>query len=181
MNDSTIIEMICARQQDGIGQLSEKYGAYAHAVALRFVNSTQDAEECVNDAMLDVWNAKNIEEIRSLKAFVAACVRRRAVDLVRRETAEKRSGNMCVLLSELTEVCDTDTTESRFEAKALGARLDAFVRMQKQPDRDIFLLRYFYGMEIVEIARQKHMGRSAVDNRLSRCRKKLRAHLEEQI
>lgn len=179
MNDSQILAMIAARQQDGIGQLSEKYGAYAHAVALRFVGSSQDAEECVNDALLDVWNAKNIKEIRSLKAFVATCVRRRAVDLLRRANAEKRSQNLCVLLSELSEVCDAHTTESRYEAKALGARLDAFVRALKQPDRNIFLLRYFYGMEIVEIAKRQHMSRSAVDNRLSRCRKKLSAHLEE--
>ena len=176
-----IIALICARSQDGIGQLSKKYGAYAYAVARRFVGSLQDAEECVNDALLDVWNAKNIEEIKNLKAFVAACVRRRAVDLLRRENAEKRSGNMGVLLSELSEVCDTDTTESRFEARELRARLDSFVKAQKQPDRDIFLLRYFYGMEIREIAKRQHMSRSAVDNRLSRCRKKLKAYLEEQI
>ena len=181
MNDDKIIVLISEKQQTGMEHLTEKYRAYARKITLRFLDCPEDAEECINDAFFDVWNAKNIKEIKNLKAFVAACVRRRAVDLLRNVAAQKRSPNMRALLSELEEVCAPSTTESSFENMELSAQIDRFVNALSQLDKDIFLLRYFYGMDIQEIAKQKHLSRSAVDNRLSRFRKKLKSDLEGWI
>lgn len=178
MNDDLIIAVIADKQQIGIEQLEAKYSSYARKIAGRYLSCPEDAEECVNDAFLDVWNASDIKGIKNLKAFIAACVRRRAVDILRCANAQKRSKNMTLILSELEEVCDPCTTESGFESRELGAHIDSFVRALSQPDRDIFLMRYFYGMEIREIAAEKHLSRSAVDNRLWRCRKKLKTDLE---
>lgn len=92
--------------------------------------------------------------------------------------AQKRSQNVKILLSELDEVCAPLSTEDSFENRQLGTWIDRFINALGQPDKDTFLLRYFYGMDIWEIAKQKRLSRSAVDSRLSRCRKKLKAELE---
>lgn len=181
MNDEKIIAMIAEKQQLGIEQLSKKYSAYANKVALSFFSSPQDAEECINDALWDVWKSESISEIKNLKAFIATCVRRRAVDMLRTNNAQKRSRNMTAILDELEGVCGMQTTESAFESREIGRTIEEFIRLLDPPDRDIFLMRYFYGMEIKEISHRLFLGRNAVDKRLSKCRKKLKNKLEENV
>lgn len=178
MTDDTIILLISQKQQVGLEHLEKKYKSYAQKITQQFLQSPEDAEECINDALFDVWNARNIKEIKNLKAFVAVCVRRRCIDLLRNMHAQKRSQNVKILLSELDEVCAPLSTEDSFENRQLGTWIDRFINALGQPDKDIFLLRYFYGMDIWEIAKQKRLSRSAVDSRLFRCRKKLKAELE---
>ena len=175
MTDDKIILLISEKQQVGLEHLEKKYKSYAQKITQQFLQSPEDAEECINDALFDVWNARNIKEIKNLKAFVAVCVRRRCIDLLRNMHAQKRSQNVKILLSELDEVCAPLSTEDSFENRQLGTWIDRFINALGQPDKDIFLLRYFYGMDIWEIAKQKRLSRSAVDSRLFRCRKKLKA------
>lgn len=179
MDDYKIIALIGERSQTGMELLAAKYSSYARKIAHGFFSNSQDAEECVNDAFLDVWNMQDASGIKNLKAFVVTCVRRRATDMLRSASAQKRSKNMTVILSELEEVCSSDSAETTFENNELGREIDRFIKSLNQPDKDIFLLRYFYGTEIKEIARRMHLSRSAVDNRLLRCRKKLKERLEE--
>lgn len=181
MDDEKIVTMIAEKQQLGIEQLSKEYGAYASKVASRFFSSPQDVEECINDVLWDVWKSESISEIKNLKAFISTCVRRRAVDMLRSDNAQKRSKNMTAILDELESVCDMQTTESAFETREIGRTIEKFVRLLDPPDKDIFLMRYFYGMEIKEIANRLFLRRNAVDKRLYKCRKLLKNKLEENI
>lgn len=57
LNDDKIIVLIFEKQQTGMEHLREKYRAYARKITLRFLDCPEDAEECINDAFFDVWNA----------------------------------------------------------------------------------------------------------------------------
>ena len=57
IDDEKIIEMFFERSEQGIRELDIKYGKICHNLSYNIVNSRQDAEECVNDAYLGVWNA----------------------------------------------------------------------------------------------------------------------------
>ena len=56
MEDSMIIELFFERSEQAITELSKKYGSICRKVADNVLHNRLDAEECVNDAYLGVWN-----------------------------------------------------------------------------------------------------------------------------
>ena len=56
IEDEKIIEMFFERSEQGIRELDIKYGTVCHNLSYHIVGSRQNAEECVNDAYLGVWN-----------------------------------------------------------------------------------------------------------------------------
>ena len=56
IEDEKIIEMFFERSEQGIRELDIKYGTVCHKLSYHIVGSRQNAEECVNDAYLGVWN-----------------------------------------------------------------------------------------------------------------------------
>lgn len=56
--------------------------------AIRYVQTTEDAEEIVSDIFLTVWkNAKRTEINSSLKSYLYACVRNAAVTFINKRSA----------------------------------------------------------------------------------------------
>ena len=56
MEDEKIISLFFQRSEQVIRELADKYGGTCHRLSYRIVNDRQDAEECVGDAYLGVWN-----------------------------------------------------------------------------------------------------------------------------
>ena len=57
MEDERIINLYMNRSEMAIAETSKKYGAYCHSISFNILNNHEDAEECVNDTYLNVWNA----------------------------------------------------------------------------------------------------------------------------
>ena len=57
MQDLGIIDLFFARDEQAIKETDAKYGKLCHRVAYNVLHSNEDAEECVNDAYMGVWNA----------------------------------------------------------------------------------------------------------------------------
>ena len=70
MDDSQIIDLFFARSELAISELDAKYGKVCHRLANNILGSTQDAEECVNDAYLGTWNAIPPQRPAPLLSFV---------------------------------------------------------------------------------------------------------------
>ena len=102
--DSDIVALFFARDERAVEESRAKYGGWCLAAAENILSSREDAEECVNDALLRAWNAIPPERPLYLGAFLAAIVRRLALDRYRAETAEKRGGcEVRLCLDELAE------------------------------------------------------------------------------
>lgn len=56
MEDQLIIKKFFERSEEAVRELSDKYGALCNGIAYRILGNEQDAEECLNDAFLAVWN-----------------------------------------------------------------------------------------------------------------------------
>lgn len=92
MLDSQIIELYFARDESAIVRTDEKYGRYCRAVAGRILSDRKDAEECVNDAYVGVWNAIPPKRPRNFKLFVGIITRNIALDRFDYNRAKKRGG-----------------------------------------------------------------------------------------
>ena len=70
MNDEKIIELFFARDENAIKETEEKYTTLCHYVAKNYLTVREDREECINDAMLALWNSIPPAKPKSLSAFL---------------------------------------------------------------------------------------------------------------
>lgn len=75
MEDEAIIELFFARSESAIKELDLKYGKVCCKISSNILHSLQDAEECINDAYLGVWNTIPPERPNPLLAFLCKIVR----------------------------------------------------------------------------------------------------------
>jgi len=75
IEDEKIIEMFFERSEQGIRELDIKYGTVCHNLSYHIVGSRQNAEECVNDAYLGVWNTIPPARPNPLLSYVLKIVR----------------------------------------------------------------------------------------------------------
>lgn len=181
MEDARIIALYWDRDENAIAQTKSKYGALCHSIALRLLGTESEAEECVNDALLALWNAIPPAKPEPLAAFAGKTVRNLAMKRLTRANAAKRSG-ITVSFSEL-EGCipAAYTMEEMLAEKELTQAIDAFLRTQSREDRNLFLRRYWFFDSIGELCARFGMSQSKVKSRLQRLREKLKVYLEKEL
>ena len=57
MEDKKIVQLLFARAENAISELSTKFGKQLHRIAYNILENQSDAEECTNDTYLALWNA----------------------------------------------------------------------------------------------------------------------------
>ena len=55
LQDSEIVELYLARDEDAIAQTARKYGVRLRGIAAQITEDARDAEECENDTYLEAW------------------------------------------------------------------------------------------------------------------------------
>ena len=178
MTDTEIIELFYSRSELAITQLAYKHGSAVGRVALNILGDLRDAEECVNDTWLGVWNSIPPNRPSPLRTYVCKIARNLATKKFHANTAKKRNSSYDAALSEL-EGCipDPNTLEAQFAAKELGQAINAFLANLDYKDRFMFMRRYWYGDPIGDIARMVGMSYNVLSVRLSRIRNALKKFL----
>ena len=182
MEDTRIIELYNARDEDAIRESDQKYGKLCYAIAENILKNRPDSEECVNDTWMRAWNVIPPEKPFSLRAFFSRITRNLALDRYREQQSEKRGrGELPLALEELSEcVAAPHDTEEEVELRALGKAIEGFLDELPSRDRNIFLCRYYYTYSMGEIAKAFGMRENYLRNLLSRLRKKLAEHLRKE-
>ncbi len=178
-NEDSLREGLYRHDETALETVSHRYGRLLYSLANRIVGSPPDAEECVNDALLDLWNSVPPDKPQRVLAYVSALVRRRAVDRVRYKTASCRGGAEYEDSMEELAGCLADPDgESSLETLAIRNCLERFLRTLSEDDRTVFTLRYFACLSNAEIGESCGLRESVVVMRLVRIRKKLKKALE---
>lgn len=179
MDDRKIISLMQRGDTRGLEAAMEKYHGLACAIAFSVLgqNCREDVMECVNSAFHDLWRSISAYDGQraSLKGWVALLVRRRAIDQLRKNLRRHQVSGSDIVLDTLES---PETCEGYLEREDLIRLFNEFVRGLPEPDKSIFVRRYFALEAIPDIARRYNMSRGAVDSRLSRLRKALRQTLE---
>ena len=180
MEDSKIIELFFARNEDAIKHTDDTYGRRLYQLADNIVRNGQDAEESVSDTYLKAWDTIPPHRPQYFFAYIAKICRHFALDRLDWINAAKRKAEVVSLTQEM-ELCIPDTRRDReLEEKELGMILDAFLRTLTLENRVVFLRRYWYVDTIAEIAARYGISESAVQMRLNRTRAKLCTYLEKE-
>lgn len=93
MDDQMIIELFNKRSHEAITAVSDKYGSLCKSISKRILQNTQDAEECVNDAYLVLWNTIPPENPNPFAAYICRIVKNITLKKYRYNTAEKRNAH----------------------------------------------------------------------------------------
>ena len=180
VEDQKIVDLYWNRDEDAILHTQRKYGGLCQTIAQNILGNREDAEECVNDAYLKVWDSIPPQRPQSLVAFLSRVVRNISLDRYRHNHAEKRSRGADVMFSELEE-CLTEESLSALPAEeGIMDAINRFLKTLDQESRILFVRRYYY-MDSNEILAKTFMIReNTVRQRLFRIREKLKEYLEKE-
>jgi len=180
MEDGKIIDLLFARNEDGIRHMEAAYGRRLFVLADRIVANAQDAEEAVSDTYMKAWDTIPPKKPMHLFAYLAKICRNFALKKLDWKAAAKRKAEVVSLTQEM-ENCIPDSVRDReMEAQELGRILDAFLRTLSEENQLVFLRRYWYVDTIAEIAARYGISESAVQMRLNRTRSKLAVYLAKE-
>lgn len=180
LDDEAIIGLFFARDEAAISATDKKYGRQLGSLSRNITGDEQDAEECVNDTYLKVWELIPPEHPERYFAYLCRIVRLISLDAFDRRHAQKRRGGVLELTDELADCIPGSDGRQDADDAALAAALDRFIRSLDGGTARIFLRRYYYADGIERISGLTHLSGTAVKSRLFRARKQLRAFLEKE-
>lgn len=176
--DSRIIDLLITSPSQGIAEAVKEYGGAVKTICHTILSgfSEQDAEEAAADSFAALW--KNIGQYdpkrnTSLKHYLYGIARNTALN--KRRTLSRRKED-----PPDEQLPDDQNVELWFEHYSDQQIVRQTVNEMKPPDRDIFILRYFYGMPVKQIAQRLHQNTKFIENRLYRCKAFLRKQLSER-
>ncbi|MBP0971864.1 MAG: sigma-70 family RNA polymerase sigma factor [Oscillospiraceae bacterium] len=182
MTDQQILTLFQARDERAVTALSEKYRNTCMRIAKRHLRSNEDAEECVNDVMMKLWQCIPPEEPRSLEAFIVTVTQRMAINMAQRSQALKRGGGTAAAsLDEIAEAVPArETVEDVLHHKLLTAAVERFLDTLSDDAQTIFVERYRNDAAPREIAVKFGITGVHVRKSLMQTRRKLKRFLTEE-
>lgn len=137
-------------------------------------NDINSVEECTNDVFMKIWeNIECFDDTKgTFKTWIMAISKFKAIDYRRKLMKH----------SEYTDIDDlhlssSEDIENDFILKERRDEILSIIDRMKEPDKYIFIQRYFLNEDIDTIAGSLNLTKAAIENRLSRGRKVLREKL----
>lgn len=176
MTDKILARLILEDPQEGLRVALNQYGGICNAILYRMLGPrSQDIEECLSAVLCKLWQSigQYDPEKGSLKSWICRIARNTAVDTLRRGGVE-----ILPLEEDLPDLC-ADVAE-RIERASDVQLVQQMVDNLGEPDRTIFIRRYYYLERVPVIAASLSMTEKAVERRLSRGREKMKKWLLEK-
>ena len=180
MDDMEIIALFEQRKEEAVAAAEQKYGTYCQCIAQNLLGF-EDAEECVSDTWLTVWNRIPPAKPESLRAFLGKITRTLSISRFRSLHAQKRGAGLTLLLSELEDCLpDPRGVEEAVETRELARLLSDWLRTLHREDRVWFLRRYWYGVSVKRLAGEAGCTENQMAQRMRKLRQELRTVLEQE-
>lgn len=177
MTDTELAGLIRDNPEQGLERAIALYGGICKTVLYHMIGPSypQDTEECLMTAYYKVW--RNIGQFDpgrgTLKAWIVRIARNQALDWLRQKGEEPVPLEEDLLSLDLNL---EDETARRINAGLVQQAVDGL----EEPDRTIFIRRYYYLERVKAIAEHLQMTEKAVEHRLARGRERLKKQLLER-
>ena len=182
MNEESIKSRLLERDESALTDIRKAWSRPALALARRITGSEEDAEECLQDGLLAVWETIPPKQPESLGHYFTALVRNAALNRLRDSRRQKRGGGTVTEVFEELESCAStkDDVEGSVVARLLAERINVFLESLPRRERDLFLRRYYDMEDLDTLAAAKGLSKTHASVLLFRTRKKLKAFLDKE-
>ena len=171
MEDSAIIDLFFRRDECAISEVDTKFGKALKNLSKRLTGSSEDAEECLNDTYMTLWNKIPPDHPDFLFAYICRIARNISLARYRKNSARKRNAVTFSLDNEFAQ--DFSDGEDFTESHELTEIINGFLEKLDKESRLLFMRRYYYADDLSELAGISGMKENAIAARLFRMRKKL--------
>jgi len=150
-------------------------GRRLYALAFRYLNSREEAEDAVQEVMMKLWSERNgTMRYSSVAAWCTTVTRNCCIDILRRRQRIRIGA-----LGEAEEFTAADTDTGKRHDDSEAARLvSAIVSRMKEPGKSAVILRDVEGYSYEETAEAMGMNVTALRTLMSRSRKQIREEME---
>lgn len=181
--EKELLWLLKKQPEEGICKIIDEYAAAVKTICSHILRDCDQSlvEDAIQESFIRIWKhcSSGGKIKKSLKAYVYQIARNCALDNLRKYKREQ-----CVSL----EVAKEEGIEALVEA-ITGTVEEEFIRRQnerivhevidamQEPNRTIFILRYFYFYKVKEIASYLKLKEDNVESRLRRGKKQLQDRL----
>ncbi|MGL4799868.1 MAG: RNA polymerase sigma factor [Cellulosilyticaceae bacterium] len=178
MEEKDILEGLRASQVASYEKLIDTYGRYVSAVVCKVGSgqlTREDIEEISADVFIKLWEGREGLCIKEgyLKAYIGRMARNKTLNALR----SKHLGS-CVPLEE--DTITYMTPEEELTTKEEEQLISEVIGELPEPDREIFIRRYFYMEKLGDIAAKIGLPIGTIGTKLARGKKKLEIKLKER-
>ncbi len=177
MDDLKIIELYFKRDEQAIKETDIKYGKLCRSISYNILNNSEDAEECVYDTYMGIWNSVPPTKPSSLMAYLCKIARNLSIKRLTFNKRDKRSANLTLSIEELSEVLPDERYAPKVMDEEVAKSISKFLKNQKEDVRNIFIRKYYFFDSIESISKRYGFTSSKIKNILFNTRKKLKDHL----
>ena len=181
MSEEKLLLLLKDNPEKGMQKMLELYGGAVATICRNFLHDfpESDIEETIADTFIHFWKIRDKYERKekySLKSYLYAIARNAARD--KRRKAKKAD---IYSLEEISlELPDGYDLEKEVQRREYEAVLHTCLEQMREPDKSVFLYRYFYGYKMQDIATKLSLTVKQVENILYRGKEKLRRDLMER-
>lgn len=180
MEDTKIIALFWARDEDAIKETELAYGRKLFLLSINILKIAEDAEESVSDTYLETWKSIPPKYPKYFYAFLASICRNISFNRLDWRMAAKRNAEVVTLTQELESCIPDSRQNTEMDRRELRRLMEDFLNSLSKESRVIFLRRYLYVDSVAEIATRYGFSQSKVKTQLHRTRSKLRAYLDKE-
>ena len=179
MEDRQIIDLLFARDEQGLRITEEKYSQLYKSILARALSDKSDIEECANDVLMALWNSIPPNFPDHFPSYIGRIARRIGINRFKYNTRQKRNVECNILLSEL-EGCFPSPGEEKQDSLQIRQVLNTFLRDLDPQSRVLFVRRYFYLESVSDLAQRFGISKNYVSVRLHRARTALKEMLKKE-
>jgi RNA polymerase sigma-70 factor (ECF subfamily) len=174
--DSELAERLMARDETALREVIDVFGAKVHGIARRVVAEPSLAEEVTQDTFLALWRRPGAFDPGrgTLRSFLLAVARNKAIDLVRREEGLKRTRE--ALMAEVESQPAVSDDSRRVDEREEVSRA---LKQLSPVHREAIVLAYFGGRTYREVATELGIPEGTAKTRLRDGLMKLRQLLAD--
>lgn len=181
MTDESMIKRLNERDETALEDVAAQYGALARSLAMRILQDPRDAEECVQDGLMALWETVPPLQPDSLRSYFVALVRNRALDRYRTEHRGKRGGGIVAeVLEELADCAAPGSPEDELNVRLLEEKINDFLSSLTERERNVFLRRYYFAESVSDISEFYSVSPHQVSVLLHRTKNKLKKFLKKE-
>lgn len=177
IDDTNFIKELKNKNHKAMDYLVDTYSNLIYKVVYSILYSKHgmnSVEECTSDVFMAIWNNIDCFDVEkgTFKTWIMTIAKFKSIDYTRKLMKH----------SDYTDINDLNLSsgeniENAFILKEKRNEILSAINEMKEPDKFIFLKRYFLNEDINSIAESLNLTRAAVDNRLSRGKKFLKGKL----